>query len=212
MGEYSSTILDNRKLTKELSLGPRKPLLPANAIEHACWNSPPNASRCRPAEQLDQAPSGSYEVLFTLAYDRDRDTYVLIYDTDSNPYPETIDNQTANALIESVHHTEWNGTASAGKKVRNHTPQLNPREMEVLQAVADGLTNRAIAAKLHISENTAKRHLQSIFTKLGVLSRTQAAMMALSLGWISLGKPATAASCVDRDDTRYLELRGPENP
>ncbi len=55
----------------------------------------------------------------------------------------------------------------------------------VLQAVAEGLTNQGIALRLHITENTTKRHLQSIFAKLGVASRTQAAMLALSQGWIS---------------------------
>jgi DNA-binding NarL/FixJ family response regulator len=52
---------------------------------------------------------------------------------------------------------------------------LSPRELEVLELVADGHTNREIAATLIVSEHTVARHVQNIFAKLGVSSRTAAA-------------------------------------
>jgi len=57
------------------------------------------------------------------------------------------------------------------------TPQieLSPREAEVLEFVAQGLTNPQIAAKLTVSENTVRFHLKNIFEKLGVANRTEAA-------------------------------------
>lgn len=59
---------------------------------------------------------------------------------------------------------------------------LTDREVEVLRLVARGDTNRAIAAELVISEHTVARHVQNIFTKLGVTSRTAAAAFAFEHG------------------------------
>jgi DNA-binding NarL/FixJ family response regulator len=60
--------------------------------------------------------------------------------------------------------------------------QLTARELDVLRLVADGLTNRAIASRLHISEATVKTHLVHTYAKLGVDDRTAAVMAALERG------------------------------
>ncbi|KQR02669.1 LuxR family transcriptional regulator [Arthrobacter sp. Leaf145] len=59
---------------------------------------------------------------------------------------------------------------------------LATRELEVLQALAAGQRNRAIAAELNISENTVKFHLRNLFRKLDVRSRTEAIALAHSAG------------------------------
>ena len=59
---------------------------------------------------------------------------------------------------------------------------LGDRELEVLQLLAAGQRNRAIAAKLHVSENTVKFHLRNIYRKLGATSRTEAIALAHSNG------------------------------
>jgi NarL family two-component system response regulator LiaR len=59
---------------------------------------------------------------------------------------------------------------------------LTPRELEVLQLIAAGMSNRAIAEKMVISEKTVKTHVSSVLGKLGVADRTQAAIWALQHG------------------------------
>jgi len=63
---------------------------------------------------------------------------------------------------------------------------LTPRELEILQAVAGGQSNKEIARLLHISDQTVKNHITSILRKLAVNDRTQAVMQALRHGWIKL--------------------------
>jgi DNA-binding NarL/FixJ family response regulator len=63
---------------------------------------------------------------------------------------------------------------------------LTPREVEVLGAIAGGLTNKAIAFDLGISEHTVKYHVGSILTKLDVSGRTEAVTVAARMGLISL--------------------------
>ena len=63
---------------------------------------------------------------------------------------------------------------------------LTPREIEVLAAIAGGLTNKAIAFDLGISEHTVKYHVGSILTKLDVSGRTEAVTVAARMGLISL--------------------------
>jgi DNA-binding NarL/FixJ family response regulator len=64
---------------------------------------------------------------------------------------------------------------------------LSDRELEVLALVARGLSNRAVADALFISEATVKTHLVHVFTKLEVDDRTAAVTVALERGLISLG-------------------------
>ena len=61
---------------------------------------------------------------------------------------------------------------------------LSERELELLRLLAAGMTNRAIAESLMVSVNTVKTHAQSIYGKLGVRNRTQAAARARELGLI----------------------------
>jgi DNA-binding CsgD family transcriptional regulator len=78
------------------------------------------------------------------------------------------------ARVESL----GNGTATA------ETHGLTPRELEVLRLVAAGRTNRQIASELVVSEHTVARHVQNIFTKLRVSSRTAATAFAFAPGLV----------------------------
>jgi DNA-binding NarL/FixJ family response regulator len=63
---------------------------------------------------------------------------------------------------------------------------LSGREMEILQYVTSGLSNKEIARTLKISHQTVKNHMTSILRKLAVEDRTQAAVFALRRGWVRL--------------------------
>jgi DNA-binding NarL/FixJ family response regulator len=62
------------------------------------------------------------------------------------------------------------------------TEPLTPRELEVFEMLAEGFSNKKIAAKLHISEHTAKFHVNSILGKLHAGTRTEAVMRGLRRG------------------------------
>jgi NarL family two-component system response regulator YdfI len=63
---------------------------------------------------------------------------------------------------------------------------LSDRELEVLDLLAEGLSNKLIAHRLSISEHTVKTHVASIFTKLGASSRTEAVSQAIRRGLVML--------------------------
>jgi DNA-binding NarL/FixJ family response regulator len=64
--------------------------------------------------------------------------------------------------------------------------ELTPRELEVLELLAEGLPNKAIGSRLKISDQTVKFHVASIIGKLGASNRTDAARRAARRGLISL--------------------------
>ena len=61
---------------------------------------------------------------------------------------------------------------------------VTPREREILELIANGMSNREIAEKLFVSENTVKTHSSRLFDKLGAKRRTQAVQLGKELGLI----------------------------
>jgi DNA-binding NarL/FixJ family response regulator len=90
--------------------------------------------------------------------------------------------------------------ASAARASLGGSPKLaalTAREREILQLLARGLDNQAIARQLHLSAHTARTHVGNILRKLGVHSRADAARLALSEGQADA-------------DTHVLRIRGPD--
>ena len=85
-------------------------------------------------------------------------------------------------LLAQFEQTEGQEGESAGALL----VPLSPREMEILQHIAQGKSNKEIAYELGISRQTVKNHMTSILRKLAVNDRTQAAIYALRRGWIRL--------------------------
>jgi DNA-binding NarL/FixJ family response regulator len=89
-----------------------------------------------------------------------------------------------------VHPTEVNtlvpARVSSATEIAPLAEPLTKREREVLQMLATGLANKEIAARLAISDHTAKFHVASILGKLGASTRTEAAAIGIRHGLILL--------------------------
>ena len=70
----------------------------------------------------------------------------------------------------------------AAERARNN--KLTPREIEILGLVAEGLTNKEIAAQLHVEEQTIKNHIHNILERLNLRRRSQAAQYAWEAGML----------------------------
>ena len=92
------------------------------------------------------------------------------------------------AAIRAVHRGEWVIPPTIAASLASHPEreQLTPRELEVLEWMVQGLSNKEIAAAIGRTEETAKIHLKSIFAKLKVATRTEAVRVAVSRGLVHL--------------------------
>ncbi|MDF5723628.1 MAG: response regulator transcription factor [Rhizonema sp. PD37] len=90
--------------------------------------------------------------------------------------------------IRSVHCGQKYIPPEVGAKLvqRMSNPELSERELEVLRSMAQGMSNSDIATALSIGESTVKSHVNRILSKLGVNDRTQAVIVAVKRGIVSL--------------------------
>jgi DNA-binding NarL/FixJ family response regulator len=81
---------------------------------------------------------------------------------------------------------EFRELAVYGQEAAPIFAPLSPREVEILDNIAQGMTNKQVAYALSISEQTVKNHMSSILRKLAVNDRTQAVVYAMRQGWIKM--------------------------
>ena len=81
---------------------------------------------------------------------------------------------------------EFRELAVYGQEAQPIFAPLSPREVEILDNIAQGMTNKQVAYALSISEQTVKNHMSSILRKLSVNDRTQAVVYAMRQGWIKM--------------------------
>jgi DNA-binding NarL/FixJ family response regulator len=81
---------------------------------------------------------------------------------------------------------EFRELAVYGSEAQPIFAPLSPREVEILDNIAQGMTNKQVAYALGISEQTVKNHMSSILRKLSVNDRTQAVVYAMRQGWIKI--------------------------
>ena len=107
-------------------------------------------------------------VAFVSKADTDKKIIRIIEQLLSNPLPDTA--------LTTPHRDELRSLA---------TPQLTPRQCEVLDLLCEGLSNRAIAERMQVSEYTVRGHVQHLLNVLGVNSRAAALFKARKLGLIA---------------------------
>jgi DNA-binding CsgD family transcriptional regulator len=100
---------------------------------------------------------------------------VLSSDADATQIDAALRGVAAGLIVRSSDAAETGFGAMVEKDV---STLLTPRELEVLTAIADGDTNKAIARRLDISLHTVKFHVESVFRKLGARTRTEAVAKA----------------------------------
>jgi DNA-binding NarL/FixJ family response regulator len=125
-------------------------------------------------------------IIVITTYDADADVYRAVQ---AGARGYLLKGTFTEGMLEAIRHVHAGGRLIAREVAsRDHAPRpaLTSREVGVLQLVAKGLSNKEIGAALFVSEDTIKTHLKHIFTKLGVGDRTEAALLAIQRGVISL--------------------------
>jgi DNA-binding NarL/FixJ family response regulator len=145
-----------------------------------------------------EAESSARVIILTM-YRQDRYVFEAIKAGARGYLLKDIDEQDLIAAIRAVHQGEALINPSLAVKLLDEfrrlsqkageaedTENLTPAEMEVLRLVAQGVDNKAVAEQLALSERTVANRLSSIYEKLHVNNRTQAALIALRRGWATL--------------------------
>lgn len=124
--------------------------------------------RGSPVGELFRLQNARYNIMVPLAIERDVDYRIELWRSDG---PDFTDREQMLLTLLRPHLAEL----ELAQRRRRSTPPLTPRQTELLQLVASGLTNRQVAKRLSLSEGTVRRHLENIYQRLGVASRTAAA-------------------------------------
>lgn len=142
------------------------------------------------------------QVLVLTAYDDDQYVFSLLQAGASGYLLKTAP---ASELVRSIHQVRAGdsplspaiarkvvarlnagGSFDSGPEGTANLDSLTPRELEILQFLARGLTNREIAEAVYISERTVQTHLTNIFAKMQVSSRLEAVLKGIHTGWLTL--------------------------
>jgi DNA-binding NarL/FixJ family response regulator len=145
---------------------------------------------------------GDLTPVVILTVHNDSQTVLGVLEAGANGYvlKDEAPERLADAVRAAARNETWLSPAVAGQVVRlavsqnadrggltehaGHASALTPRELEVLQLLALGLDNGAIAQKLVLTKRTVQNHISIIYDKLGVSSRTEALLYAVQQGWV----------------------------
>jgi len=140
------------------------------------------------AIRLIRAKWPAARVIVLTTFDGDEDIYKAIQAGAKAYLLKGMSVEELISTIRSVHQGRTRIPAAIAEKLaeRMAGPQLTNRELEVLQSIVGGRSNKEIGIDLSISEATVKTHINSLLAKLGVSDRTQASTAAIQRGIVHL--------------------------
>ena len=140
------------------------------------------------AIQLIRAKWPAARVIVLTTFDGDEDIYKAIQAGAKAYLLKGMSVEELISTIRSVHQGRTRIPAAIAEKLAERLagPQLTNRELEVLQLIVRGRSNKEIGIDLSISEATVKTHINSLLAKLGVSDRTQASTAAIQRGIVHL--------------------------
>ncbi len=149
---------------------------------------------------------GAISAILVLTVHDDSQTVFGLLDGGATGY--VLKDEALETLVSAVRAAaqgqSWLSPAVASQVVRRAVAQpapcptpspplpLTPRELKVLCLLAQGLDNAAIAQQLVVTKRTVQNHVSNIYSKLGVASRTEAALLAIRRGLVSAPSPSDA--------------------
>jgi two-component system NarL family response regulator len=129
------------------------------------------------------------KIIVLTSYDADEDVYRAVQ-AGARGYllKGTLPDGVLEAAIRKVNQGQRLLAPEAAARLADRltSPSLTPREVAVLELVAKGKSNKEIGVVLSLAEGTVKTHLKRIFEKLGVSDRTEAALLAVQRGIVTL--------------------------
>jgi two-component system NarL family response regulator len=125
-------------------------------------------------------------VIVLTTFDHDEDVYACLRAGARSYLLKDVQPEELFHCIRSIHAGEGYLQAKIAAKVVQRVGEEAPteREIQILQLLAQGMSNKAIGQALHISESTVKSHLKSLFSKLDVTSRAEAIALAARRGLV----------------------------
>ena len=150
--------------------------------------SMPDVDGIEATRRITGGGDGVHVVILTSFSDRDR----ILQALDAGAVGYLLKDAEPDELIRGVRAAARGESPLAPKaaheliaaRTERRSADLSERELDVLRCVAKGLPNKQIAIRLGISEKTVKAHLTSIFQRIGVTDRTQAALWAQTSGLV----------------------------
>lgn len=126
----------------------------------------------------------SARLIMLTNYDTDEDVYRGLRAGASSYLRKDVGLEELVSTVRAVHGGEKRIPPTIAAKLAEHmaTPELTPRQLDTLKLIVEGLSNQAIATKLHVTEGTVKAHVKAILAKFGARDRAHAASIALRRG------------------------------